>query len=391
MRDLTAMLAARRAQSLYRERLILDSPQGVEVNIDGELLISFCSNDYLGLANHPDVITAFRRGAEQYGVGSGASHFVTGHSRAHHMLEEELADFIRCERVLLFSTGYMANLGVLGALATREGCIYSDRLNHASLIDGTRLSRGEVKAYPHLDIQTLREWVEVDASPAPLIVTDAVFSMDGDLAPLPDLTALARESGAFLVADDAHGFGVLGAHGRGSFERWGVECKLPAVMVGTLGKALGTFGAFVAGDTILIDTLIQYARPYMYTTALPPAVAQATLASLRIVREESWRRTRVHALVRRFVEGAARLGLTLLPSETPIQPLMVGNANVALRVTQELRAAGFLIPAIRPPTVAPDSARLRLTFSSAHDETHVDRLLDAFSHVTALREAYVGA
>ena len=377
--DLEARLTERRANALYRSRLILESPQGVEVLIGDERLLSFCSNDYLGLAQHPDVIAAFQRGAERYGVGAGASHLITGHSRAHHALEEELAEFVQCERALLFSTGYMANLGVVTALSDRHGSIYEDRLNHASLIDAARLARVRVKRYAHVDVTQLRRLLDEKPGGGRLITTDAVFSMDGDLAPLLELAALAAKSDARLIADDAHGLGVLGAHGRGSLEHWGVPAKSPVVLIGTLGKALGTFGAFVAGDATLIETLIQQARTYTYTTALPPAVAEATRASLRIVREEPWRRQRLRDLVARFRAQASALGLTLAPSDTPIQPVILGTAQRALAAAEQLRSRGILVPAIRPPTVAQGSARLRITFSAAHQDVHVDRLLEALA------------
>ena len=379
--DLQAGLEQQRARGLYRTRAVLESPQSVSVRIGTETLLSFCSNDYLGLANHPDVIAAFKHAADRYGVGAGASHLISGHSRAHHALEEELADFVGSERVLLFSTGYMANLGVISALADRHGCIYEDRLNHASLIDGARLARARVKRFRHADVAHLRTLLAEPHAGAPLITTDAVFSMDGDLAPLPPLLALAERSGARLIADDAHGIGVLGANGRGAFEHYGLSPRLPAILVGTLGKALGTFGAFVAGDAALIETLIQYARTYVYTTALPPAVAEATRASLRLVRAEPWRRERLRALVARFRRGAEALGLALVPSETPIQPVILGTAERALAAAQRLRAAGLWVPAIRPPTVPEGGARLRITFSSAHEDAHVDRLLGVLAEM----------
>jgi 8-amino-7-oxononanoate synthase len=378
MKTLEEELAQRRAQHLYRERLVLESPQGVEVRVGEETLLSFCSNDYLGLANHPRVIAAFRAGAERYGVGAGASHLVSGHSRAHHALEEELADFTGTERALLFSTGYMANLGVVGVLTDRHGTIFEDRLNHASLIDAARLSRAGVNRYPHVDTARLSGMLVSTHAPG-LIATDAVFSMDGDIAPLAELYWLASEHGMRLLVDDAHGFGVLGRSGRGSFEHLGVPLAPPAILMGTLGKALGVFGAFVAGEAALIETLIQRARTYIYTTALPPAVAEAARASLKLVLEESWRREHLQALVAQFRAGAQKLGFTLTASPTPIQPLILGEAAEALAAARRLRERGILIPAIRPPTVPEGSARLRITFSAAHEAAHVDRLLAALS------------
>jgi len=378
MKTLEEELAQRRAQHLYRERLVLESPQGTEVRVGDETLLSFCSNDYLGLANHPRVLAAFHAGAESYGVGAGASHLVSGHSRAHHALEEELADFAGAERALLFSAGYMANLGVVSALTDRHDVIFEDRLNHASLIDAARLTRAKVSRYPHVDTARLADML-VSAHAPGLITTDAVFSMDGDIAPLAELCRLASEHDVRLLADDAHGFGVLGRSGRGSFEHLDVPLAPPAILMGTLGKALGVFGAFVAGEAALIETLIQRSRTYIYTTALPPAVAEAVRASLKLVREEGWRREHLQTLVTQFRTGAQKLGFTLTSSPTPIQPLILGDAAAALTASRRLRENGILIPAIRPPTVPEGSARLRITFSAAHEAVHVDRLLEVLS------------
>ena len=372
MKTLEQELARRRAQHLYRERLVLDSPPGAEVWLGAEKLLSFCSNDYLGLANDPRVIAAMGAGAERYGVGAGASHLMSGHSRAHHALEEELADFVGAERALLFSTGYMANLGVVSALTDRHDVIFEDRLNHASLIDAARLTRAKVSRYPHADTNQLAKLLALARKPG-MITTDAVFSMDGDLAPLAELCALAAQYGTRLLADDAHGFGVLGKSGRGSFEHLQLPLAPPVILMATLGKALGVFGAFVAGEAALIETLIQRARTYIYTTALPPAVAEAARASLQIVRTEGWRRERLQALVGKFRTGARSLGFALTASTTPIQPLMLGESERALDLSRRLRARGILIPAIRPPTVPEGSARLRITFSAAHEAAHVDR------------------
>jgi len=381
MRSLEENLEQRRLAHLYRRREVLASAQGIEVTIENECLLAFCSNDYLGLANHPEVVRALQEGAARYGVGSGASHLVSGHSAAHHALEEELAEFVGTQRALLFSTGYMANLGVVSALASRGGTVFEDRLNHASLIDAARLARAKVVRYPHADAATLAQRMAAARQPE-LITTDAVFSMDGDVAPLAALTALAAKHGARLLADDAHGFGVLGRHGRGSFEAQGVELAAPAIYMGTLGKALGTFGAFVAGEAALIETLIQQARTYIYTTALPPAVAEATRAALRLVIKESWRREHLQQLIARFRAGAARLGLQLAPSLTAIQPVMLGAAETALAASRVLRERGIWVPAIRPPTVPVGSARLRVSFSAAHTFDHVDRLLVALAPLT---------
>lgn len=381
MKPLSPALNERRLRGLHRERRVLDSPQGVEVRIGDQRLLSFCSNDYLGLANDARVVRAFQQGAERYGAGSGASHLVCGHSRAHHALEEELSDFTGRSRVLLFSTGYMANLGVVGALTDRHDTLYEDRLNHASLIDAARLSLARVSRYAHGDVAQLGERLARATPRGGLIATDAVFSMDGDLAPLPGLQALAERHGLYLLADDAHGFGVLGAGGRGSFEHLGLEPGPNTLLMGTLGKALGVFGAFVAGPGEIIETLIQQARTYIYTTALPPAVAEALRASLKIVRDEGGRRERLRQRVQQFRAGAQQIGFGLAASETPIQPLILGDAPAALSAAERLREQGILVPAIRPPTVPEGSARLRITFSSLHEPAHVTRLLDALERI----------
>jgi len=367
-----------RAQHLYRTRRVLESPQGVEVRVDGENLLSFCSNDYLGLASDARVIAALQGGAQRYGAGSGASHLVTGHSLAHHALEEELAAFVGAERALLFSTGYMANLGVATALLDRRATVFEDKLNHASLIDAARLSGAQVQRYAHADLARLEALLRMTGN-AGLILTDGVFSMDGDVADVARLAALARRHAAWLLVDDAHGLGVLGAHGRGTLEQFGLQPESPVILLGTLGKAFGTFGAFIAGDEDLIEYLIQQARTYIYTTALPPAVAEATRASLRIVQEEGWRREALSARIAQFRAGARQLGLRLLESTTPIQPIILGEAQAAVAASDALRARGILVPAIRPPTVPAGSARLRVTFSAQHSAQQVERLLGALA------------
>lgn len=377
--ELRERLAEIERQGLYRRRRVLETPQGAEVLCDGRRVANFSGNDYLGLANHPDVAAALQRGAEQYGVGSGAAHLVCGHSRAHHALEEELAEFTGRERALLFSTGYMANLGVISALAGRGDTVFEDRLNHASLLDGALLSGARLKRYAHADVAALRADMAECASPTKLIVTDGVFSMDGDVAPLSDLAALAREHDAWLMVDDAHGLGVLDADGRGSWARFGLDQDGAPILMGTLGKAFGTFGAFVAGGADLIEFLIQRARTYIYTTALPPAVAEATRVALRLVREEFWRREHLNRLVRRFQAGAGQLGLNLLDSQTPIQPVVLGDNAAVVRAGRSLLDAGFLVGTIRPPTVPVGTARLRITLTAGHTESQVDGLLAALA------------
>lgn len=388
--ELREKLAEIERQGLYRRRRTLDTPQGVDVVCDSRRLVNFCSNDYLGLAGHPEVIAALQRGAAVYGAGSGAAHLVCGHGRAHHALEEELAEFTGRERALLFSTGYMANLGVISALAGRGDAVFEDRLNHASLLDGALLSGARLKRYTHADTEALR--VDLAETPAKtrLIATDGVFSMDGDLAPLPALADLARQYRAWLLIDDAHGLGVLGREGQGSLASVGLSQDDVPILVGTLGKALGTFGAFVAGCSDLIEFLIQRARTFIYTTALPPAVAEATRTSLRLAREESWRRERLVGLVRRFRAGAGLLGLRLMASETPIQPVLLGSNEAALEASRRLMEAGFWVGAIRPPTVPAGTARLRITFTANHTEAQVDGLLEALAGLAETSDGWTG-
>ena len=375
---LRAELARVRDQQLLRTRRLLAGPQGVEVVVDGEARVSYCSNDYLGLAADARIVAALRDGAERYGAGSGASHLITGHAVPHHALEEELAAFVGAERALLFSTGYMANLGVASTLLDRHGTVFEDKLNHASLIDAARLSGATVRRYRHGDLDRLATLLS-EVRGEKLILSDGVFSMDGDLADLPRLLALAERHASWLLIDDAHGLGVLGAHGRGLYEQHRQRPTGPAILLGTLGKAFGTFGAFIAGDADLIEYLIQRARTYIYTTALPPAVAEATRTSLRIVQEEDWRRERLRAHIARFRAGAAQLGLKLLDSPTPIQPLILGSAAEALAASAALRARGILVPAIRPPTVPEGSSRLRISFSAAHSDAQIEQLLAALA------------
>ena len=383
MKDLSAALNSRKQEQLYRSRQVIDGPQGVEVRVDGTSFLSFCSNDYLGLANHPRVIEAFHKGLDEFGVGSGAAHLISGHSRAHHVLEEELAEFVQRPRALLFSTGYMANLGVMQALLGHGDRVFQDHSNHASLLDGARLSGARLLRYRHVDVSDLE--TRIDGAPAGeyLLATDGVFSMEGDSAPLAALAEVAARHAAWFMVDDAHGFGVLGADGRGSVAQDGLGLAQVPVLMATLGKAVGGFGAFVAGSEELIETLIQQARTYIYTTATPPALAVATRTALKLVREDSWRRERLMSLVQRFRAGAAQLGLGLCDSDTPIQPLIIGDAGVALKCSEALRGQGILVTAIRPPTVPAGTARLRITFSASHSEAHVDRLLDGLEKIFA--------
>jgi 8-amino-7-oxononanoate synthase len=367
-------------QGLYRSRRITESPQGIHLRIDGRKVLNFCSNDYLGLANHPSIVQAFKAGVDRYGIGSGSAHLVCGHSAAHHALEEELAAFTGRDRALLFSTGYMANMGVIAALAGRGDTVFEDRLNHASLLDGGLLSGARFKRYAHGDVDHLNAYLKAAAG-RKLIVTDGVFSMDGDFAPLPALSKAAKNHGAWLMVDDAHGLGVIGEQGRGIVDHYGLGQDGVPILMGTLGKAFGTFGAFVAGSDVLIETLIQKARTYIYTTALPAAMAEATRASLKIVMAESWRRDKLKMLSERFKQGAQQLGLQLIPSFSAIQPILIGGSQRAVDVSNALMNKGLLVTAIRPPTVPQGSARLRVTFSAQHEERHVDRLLTALDQL----------
>jgi 8-amino-7-oxononanoate synthase len=376
--DLASRLAERQAADLFRQRPLLASPQGPDVRVDGQALLAFCSNDYLGLANHPEVIAAMRAGAEKWGVGGGASHLVIGHSTPHHELEEALAEFTGRPRALLFSTGYMANLAAVTALVGQGDSVLQDRLNHASLLDAGLLSGARFSRYLHNDAVSLANRLR-KASGNCLVVSDGVFSMDGDLANLPALCAEARARDAWVMVDDAHGFGPLGATGGGIVEHFGLGLDDVQVLVGTLGKAFGTAGAFVAGSEELIETLIQFARPYIYTTSQPPAVACATLKSLQLLRGEGWRREHLNKLIARFRVAAAEIGLSLMDSPTPIQPILVGDSARALKLSALLKERGLLVGAIRPPTVPAGSARLRVTLSAAHSEAQLELLLEALA------------
>ncbi|MFJ4433003.1 8-amino-7-oxononanoate synthase [Pseudomonas sp. NPDC089395] len=384
--DLAARLAERRAADLYRQRPLLETPQGPQVVVDGQPLLAFCSNDYLGLANHPEVIAAWQAGAERWGVGGGASHLVIGHSTPHHAVEEALAELTGRPRALLFSTGYMANLGAITALVGQGDTVLQDRLNHASLLDGGLLSGARFSRYLHNDAASLASRLD-KAVGNTLVVTDGVFSMDGDLADLPALAKVARSRGAWLMVDDAHGLGTLGAQGGGIVEHFGLGIDDVPVLIGTLGKACGTSGAFVAGSEALIEALVQFARPYIYTTSQPPALACATLKSLELLRRETWRREHLAALIHQFREGAEQIGLQLLDSPTPIQPILIGDSAQALRLSRMLRERGLLVTAIRPPTVPVGSARLRVTLSAAHSEAQVQLLLNALAECYPQLEA----
>ncbi|MGI9282312.1 MAG: 8-amino-7-oxononanoate synthase [Endozoicomonas sp.] len=375
------LLSERQEQGLYRQRMVLDSPQDTRVTVNGRQCLAFCSNDYLGLANHPDAVAAFKRAANQYGMGSGASNLILGHSRPHHQLEEELADFLGRPRVLLFSTGYMANLGVMSALMKQGDAVFQDRLNHASLLDAGRLSGASFQRFKHRELDDLEQRLKSSRASKKLIATDGVFSMDGDQQDLPRLAQLARNYQAIFMLDDAHGFGVLGEQGRGSANHFGLGLEELPILMATLGKSLGTFGAFVAGSEALIEVLIQFSRSYIYTTAMPPAVSEATRTSLRIMSKEQWRRDHLFERVKQFQMGCRELGIPLMPSDTPIQPIMIGSIEKTMEVSRYLERRGIIVTAIRPPTVPRDSSRLRVTFSASHSHEQVNQLLDVLSEI----------
>ena len=375
---LTERLAKRRSENLFRQRSLIESPQQPEIKIEGKNYLAFLSNDYLGLANHPKVIAALSEGAKRWGVGGGASHLVIGHSQPHHQLELALAEFTGYERVLLLSSGYMANLAVITALLSQGDTLLHDRLNHASLLDAGLLSGARFRRYLHKDTQSLTKHLAA-AQGNRLIATDGVFSMDGDLAPLPELAALAKANKAWLMVDDAHGFGVLGKKGGGLVEAQGMGKEDVQILVGTLGKSFGTAGAFVAASNEVIETLIQFARPYIYTTSSPPALAYASLTSLKLLQEETWRREQLTQLIKQFRAGAQALGLNLMASNTPIQPIIVGDSAKTLALASQLRQKGILVAAIRPPTVPKATARLRITLTAAHTSQQVEQLLNALA------------
>lgn len=379
---LATALAERQLAGRYRRVRTRSGEQGVNVIIDGKAMLSFCSNDYLGLAAHPAIKKAFINAAESEGVGSGAAHLLSGHSRYHQQLEEALADFTGQQAVLLFSSGYQANLGVIDGLMSRGDVVIQDKLNHASLLDGGRLSAARQWRYQHADMQALtRRLSQTKSIERRLIVTDGVFSMDGDLAPLEQLTQLAQDHQAAVMVDDAHGIGVVGQHGRGCIEHWQIAAEHLPIVMATFGKAFGTAGAFVAADKDVIDTLIQHARSFVYTTAQPAAIAAATLASLTLVQAENWRREKLQTLIAQFRQGAAELGLALMESMTPIQPIVIGDDKHAMAIGQALEAKGFLLGVIRPPTVPEGSARLRVTLSANHTEQDIQQLLAALEAV----------
>lgn len=392
--ELQAVLDQRKQVHRYRERLTVEQPSEddalsqiaagqTQIMVGGNTYLGFCSNDYLGLARHPELIASLQDCAAKVGVGSTASHLVCGHSHYHHKLELELAAHTGRERALLFSTCYMANLGVVAALVGRGDSVFEDRLNHASLIDAGLLSRAQLKRFRHNDYDQLNNLL-AGVKGRKLVVVDGVFSMDGDIAPLPELASVCKTHDAILMVDDAHGFGVLGKHGGGCAEHFDLSPTQVPVLVGALGKAFGTFGAFVAGSNALIETLIQFARPYIYTTALPPALAAASSTSLALLSKESWRRDNLQQRIAQFRAGAKRLGLSIVDSVTPIQPVLLGDEALVLQVAAQLKQSHILVGAIRPPTVPEGTSRLRITFSAAHSSEDVEQLLVALDEAIPL-------
>lgn len=376
--NLSVRLRERENAGLYRRRLMLEGPQTTHVTIAEKPYLAFCSNDYLGLASHPALIEAVCTGAQRYGVGAGASHLISGHSAAHHALEEALAHFVGLPQALLFSTGYMANMAVVTALVSRGDAIFADKLNHASLNDAALLSRATFTRYPHLDLTKLEQSLAESEAVCKLVVTDAVFSMDGDIAPAVKLLALCEQYDAWLLLDDAHGFGVLGRNGQGVLHTFD-ELNLHSshlIYMATLGKAAGVSGAFVAAQSDIIETLIQFARTYCYTTAAPALLAHTLLASLSLIEQETWRREKLMGLMMQLKRGLQSLRWPLLPSMTPIQPLMVGRSDEAVRLSEALRDRGILVPAIRPPTVPQGQARLRISLSAAHHKEDIEQLIE---------------
>ena len=375
---LAAELRELEFQGLKRRRRVLETPQAAQVTVEGREFTAFCSNDYLGLAAHPELVRAAQEGAGRYGVGAGASHLILGHSTAHHTLETALADFVELPRALLFSTGYMANIGVVAALLGRGDAVFADKLNHASLNDAALLSRAGFRRYPHLDLNALEKLLAASRARRKLVVTDAVFSMDGDVAPVPELLALCERYDAWLMLDDAHGFGVLGHEGRGVLSHFGVRSPR-VIYMATLGKAAGVFGAFVAGAPEVIDTLVQRARSYIYTTATPPLLAHALLKSLELIAREQWRRDHLAKIIYKLKQGVAENRWKLMASDTAIQPLVIGANADAVALSEQLAQRGLLVPAIRPPTVPQGTARLRISLSAAHSEEDVGRLVAALN------------
>jgi 8-amino-7-oxononanoate synthase len=372
---LQSELETRGRDGLLRQRHALQGPQSPHITVDGEPYLSFCSNDYLGFANHPRLVAALQQGAAQHGAGAGAAHLVSGHMQAHHELEQRLAAFVGKSAALLFSTGYMANLGVVQVLAGKGDTVFADKLNHASLNDAMFLSRAETRRYRHNDVVHLGKLLGQAQGGRRLVITDAVFSMDGDIALLPEILELCERHDAWLLVDDAHGFGMLGEKGRGTLSHFGLDSPR-VIMMGTLGKAAGVFGAFVAAEQVVIDTLVNHAHSYVYTTAMPPALATAVQASLKLIAEADDSRAHLQLLIAHLRSSLHGLPWKLMTSSTAIQPLLIGDNTQALKLSEGLRERGIWVVAIRPPTVPQGTARLRITLSAAHTMADVDCLAE---------------
>ena len=371
-------LADLERRELRRTRRVLDSPQGTRVRVEGRALLNFSSNDYLGLANDARLREAALRAVDEYGVGAGASPLVSGHLRVHHEAEERFAAFAALPRALLFGSGYLANLGILAALADREAHVFSDALNHACLIDGARLSRAQVTVYPHRDLGALAEGLSTSKAPVRIVATDSVFSMDGDVAPVPQLVELCERHDAWLVLDDAHGIGVLGATGHGTLEHFGLRSPR-IVYMATLGKALGGYGAFVAGEAQVVEWLVQRARTYIYSTALPPMAAAVAIRALELVGEDPSLLANLRLRIDELHAALRRIGFQGELTPTAIQPVILGAAGRALEASAKLAAQGFLVPAIRPPTVPEGTSRLRISLCAAHGEGDIEALAAALA------------
>lgn len=372
--QLKVELAERALTGLNRKRRLLQSPQAAHLVADGQHLLSFASNDYLGLANHPDLISALQKGATEAGVGGGASHLITGHHQFHHDAEQALAGFVGLPAGLLFSTGYMANMGVVSALLGRNDAIFADKLNHASLNAAAVLARAKLNRYPHQDLAQLEKMLADSRAPRKLVIVDAVFSMDGDIASVPELLALCEKYDAYLLLDDAHGFGVLGKQGHGILSHFNVASPR-IIYMATLGKAAGVAGAFVAGDATIIEYLIQSAKTYIYTTASPPALAAALVAAVNLMQIDKAPHRHLRDLIAYYKQNLSLKRWQLMPSDTAIQPIVVGSNAEALSLSEHLLTQGILVPAIRPPTVPKNTARLRISLSAAHSLDDVKMLI----------------
>jgi 8-amino-7-oxononanoate synthase len=380
---LTRLHCERSEQNLTRTRVVVESRQGRHFQVAGKSLLDFCSNDYLGLNAHPKLAQASQQAIDQFGAGSGASHLICGHLEIHEQLEAEIASFVGAESAIVFSTGYMANLAIPQTFLDRHGLLLEDKLNHASILDAGQLSKAKMKRYPHCDIDSVERLFTDSNAQQKMLITDGVFSMDGNIAPVAELDEVCQRNDALLVVDDAHGFGVLGEKGGGCLQELKIPVAGDVLMMGTLGKSAGSFGAFIAGDSSLIDSLVQFARPYIYTTALPPAVIGASLAAIETMRDEPWRREKLLSNVEYFCQRAASNGLGLATEESKaglrsaIQPIVVGSAESATKISQHLIELGFWVAAIRPPTVPVGTARLRITLTADHEHDDIDRLIQA--------------